>query len=106
MRDLFSRCADRIGAAREAGVPIYAGSDAGGVMPHGLIAAEVEALKGIGMSPTEALGAACWDARSWLGRPALADGAPADLLCFVADPRGGAGVLSRPDLVILRGRIY
>lgn len=106
MRDLFSRCSDRIGAAREAGVAIYAGSDAGGVMPHGLIAAEVEALKGIGMSPTDALGAACWDARSWLGRPVLADGAPADLLCFADDPRGGAGVLSRPDLVILRGRIY
>jgi len=106
MRDLHARCAERIGAAREAGVPIYAGSDAGGVLPHGLIAQEVEALKGIGMSPTEALGAACWDARSWLGRPALAEGAPADLLCFAADPRGGPGVLSRPDLVILRGRIY
>ena len=106
MRDLFSRSAERIGAAREAGIPIYAGSDAGGVMPHGLIAAEVEALKGIGMSPTEALGAACWDARSWLGRPVLADGAPADLLCFADDPRSGVGVLSQPDLVLLRGRIY
>lgn len=106
MRDLHARCAERIGAAREAGVPIYAGSDAGGVLPHGLIAQEVEELKGIGMSPTEALGAACWDARSWLGRPALAEGAPADLLCFAVDPRSGPGVLSRPDLVILRGRIY
>ncbi|MCB0926043.1 MAG: amidohydrolase family protein [Mycobacterium sp.] len=106
MRDLHRHCAERIGAAREAGVPIYAGSDAGGVMPHGVIAEEVEALKGIGMSTTEALGAACWDARSWLRRPALADGAPADLLCFADDPRAGPAVLSRPDLVILRGRIY
>ena len=106
MRDLHARCRARIGAAREAGVPIYAGSDAGGAMAHGLIAEEVEALKGIGMTPTQALGAACWDARRWLGRPALADGSTADLLCFTDDPRSGPGVLSRPDLVILRGRTY
>jgi imidazolonepropionase-like amidohydrolase len=106
MRDLYARCRRRIGSAREAGVPIFAGSDAGGAMAHGLIADEVEALKGIGMTPTEALGAACWDARRWLGRPVLVDGAPADLLCFATDPRSGAAVLSRPDRVILRGRVY
>ena len=106
MRDLYARCRQRIGAAREAGVPIYAGSDAGGSMAHGLISDEVEALKGVGMTPTEALGAACWDARRWLGRPALVDGAPADLLCFAEDPRTAAGVLARPDRVILRGRVY
>ncbi|MGI9164222.1 MAG: amidohydrolase family protein [Mycobacterium sp.] len=106
MRDLYTRCPGRIGAAREAGVPIYAGSDAGGNIAHGRIAEEVAALAGIGMTPTEALGAASWDARKWLGRPALADGAPADLLCFIDDPRGGPQVLSRPDRVILRGRVY
>ena len=58
------------------------------------------------MTPTEALGAACWQARKWLGRQALADGAPADLLCFTEDPRSGPEVLSRPDRVILRGRVY
>lgn len=106
MRDLHSRRWQRIGAAHEAGVPIYAGTDAGGRMSHGLIAGEVEALKGIGMTPTEALGAACWQAREWLGRNLLADGSPADLLCFTEDPRSGPEVLSRPDLVILRGRVY
>ena len=106
MRDLHARFRKRIGAAREAGVRIYAGSDAGGSLPHGLIAQEVDALKEIGMTPTEALAAACWDARDWLGRPALADGAPADLLCFGSDPRSGRAVLSRPDRVILRGRVY
>jgi len=106
MRDLYARFRQRIGAAREAGVPIYAGSDAGGTMAHGLIADEVEALKGIGMTPTEALGAACWDARRWLGRPALADGAPADLVCFADDPRSGAGVLSKPDRIVLRGSVF
>ena len=106
MRDLYARCHDRIGAAREAGVPIYAGSDAGSSIAHGRIADEVQALVGIGMSATDALGAACWDARSWLGRPALADGAPADLLCFAEDPRSGPPVLSRPDRIILRGRVF
>jgi imidazolonepropionase-like amidohydrolase len=32
-----------------------------------------------GLSRAAALGAACWTARSWLGLPGLADGAPADL---------------------------
>ena len=106
MRELYARSGERIAAAHEAGVPVYAGTDAGGLMPHGQIAREVEALAGIGMSPTDALGAACWDARAWLGRPALVDGAPADLLCFTEDPRNGAAVLSRPDRVILRGRVF
>jgi len=106
MRDLHARAAGRIAAAREAGVPIYAGSDAGTMVAHGRIADEVEALKGIGMSPTEALGAACWDARRWLGRPGLDHGGSADLLCYSRDPRRGPGVLNHPDLVILRGKTF
>jgi imidazolonepropionase-like amidohydrolase len=106
MRDLHERCYPRIAAAREAGVPIYAGTDAGSMVAHGRIADEIDALKGIGMSPTGALGAASWDARGWLGRPALEHGAPADLVCYVDDPRSGAGVLNSPALVILRGRVF
>ena len=106
MRELYAHSRERVGAAHDAGVPIYAGTDAGGNIAHGLIADEVEALKGIGMTPTDALGAASWSARGWLGRPALADGAPADLLCFGADPRSGPAALSRPDRVILGGRVF
>ena len=106
LRDLHARCHGRIAAAREAGVPVYAGTDAGSMIKHGRIANEVEALKGIGMSPTEALGAACWDARRWLGRPSLDHGASADLLCYAGDPREGPGALNRPDLVILRGNVF
>ncbi len=105
MRELYASCPARIGAAREAGVPIYAGSDAGGNIAHGRIAEEVAALVRIGMTPTDALGAASWDAREWLRRSALEDGAPADLLCFTSDPRDPK-VLSHPDRVILRGRVY
>ena len=106
MRDLYARCPGRIAAAVAAGVPVYAGSDAGSLIAHGRIADEVEALKGIGMSPTAALGAACWDARAWLGRPGLDHGAAADLLCYAEDPRQGPGVLTQPDLVILRGNTF
>jgi imidazolonepropionase-like amidohydrolase len=106
MRDLYVRCPERVAAARDAGVPLYAGSDAGSMVAHGRIADEVEALKGIGMSPTEALGAACWDARRWLGRPGLDHGASADLLCYSEDPRSDPAVLNRPDLVVLRGKTF
>ena len=106
MRDLYASCRQRVGAAREAGVPIYAGTDAGSMVVHGRVADEVAALRGIGMSPTDALGAASWDARKWLGRSGIEHGAPADLLCFAEDPRTGPQVLSVPDVVILRGKVY
>jgi imidazolonepropionase-like amidohydrolase len=106
MRDLYRSARERIGAAREAGIPIFAGTDAGSMVAHGRIAEEVDALKGIGMTPTEALGAACWDARRWLGRPALEHGASADLVCYADDPRAGSTVLNHPDVVILRGRVF
>ncbi len=106
MRDLYATCYPRIGAAREAGVPIYAGTDAGSMVAHGRIADEVEALKGIGMSPTEALGAASWDAREWLGRPGLEHGA---VPIWSATPTIRAWVLevlNNPEIVILRGRAF
>lgn len=106
MRDLHATCHQRVGAAHEAGVPIYAGTDAGSMIVHGRIADEVDALKRVGMSPTAALGAACWDAREWLGRPALEHGASADLICYADDPRAGAAVLNDPALVMLRGRVF
>jgi imidazolonepropionase-like amidohydrolase len=106
MRDLYARCYPRIAAAREAGVPIYAGTDAGSTVAHGRIADEIDALARMGMTPTEALGAACWDARAWLGRPGLEHGASADLVCFSDDPRRGVAVVNNPDVVILRGKAY
>jgi len=105
MRDLYASCSARVGAAHDAGVPIYAGTDAGGTIAHGRIADEVAALTTIGMSATDALGAACWDARAWLGRPVLEYGASADLVCYDQDPRV-PGVLDHPALIMLRGRVF
>lgn len=105
MRRLHSRRYQTIGAAYEAGVAVYAGTDAGGVLPHGLVAAEVRELARAGMPPAEALGAASWNARHWLGRPVLEEGAPADLVVYPVDPRVDLAVLSSPQRVVLRGRV-
>ena len=86
MRELYATSRERVAAAHDAGVPIFAGTDAGGTIAHGRIADEVEALKTVGLSPTDALGAASWDARRWLGRPTLEHGASADLVCYTEDP--------------------
>ncbi len=104
MLDLHARRYDTIGAAHEAGVPVYVGTDAGGALAHGLAAQEVERLTRCGLSPVEALDAGTWAARAWLGRPALEEGAGADLLVLPEDPRTDVGVLRAPRAVILRGR--
>jgi imidazolonepropionase-like amidohydrolase len=93
-----------IRAAYDAGVAIYAGTDAGGVLPHGLIGEEVRELASYGLSAKDALGAASWRARSWLGLDDnLAEGTTADLLVFDADPLRDLSVLGRPARVVLRG---
>jgi len=106
MMGLWRRRRETIGAAHEAGVPIYAGTDAGGVLPHGLIAEEVRELTGYGLSPYDALGAASWRARDWLGLPGtLAEGAPADLVVYDADPLVDLAILKHPRRIVLRGRV-
>jgi imidazolonepropionase-like amidohydrolase len=103
MRELHNRRYATVSAAREAGVPVYVGTDAGGALPHGLVAGEVAELVHTGMSPLQALDAACWSARAWLARPGLEDGAPADLVVYPADPRQVPAVLAHPTAVMLRG---
>ena len=104
MRRLFETRYDVIGAAHEAGVPIYCGTDAGGQLPHGLVADEVVELNKAGLSPVEAIDAATWGARRWLGRPALAEGESADLVVYQDDPRADLTEMKRPHAIVLRGR--
>ena len=105
MRALHARRLGVFGAAREAGVPLYAGTDAGGYLPHGLVGSEIEALGQV--CPADyALGAGSWRARAWLRQPdTLGEGVPADLVAFPTDPRADLGVLRRPTLVVLRGAV-
>jgi imidazolonepropionase-like amidohydrolase len=92
-----------VAAAHEAGIAVYAGTDAGGALAHGRIADEVEALAEAGLPKVVALAAATWAARQWLGRDGLGEGAPADLVVLDADPREDLRVLRAPRAVVLRG---
>ena len=103
MTDLYARMPATIMAAYEAGVPIYAGSDGGGISRHGNIAGEVEALVRIGMPAHDALGAASWRAREWLGVDGLTEGASADFVVYDRNPVEDLSVLRTPSAVVLRG---
>jgi imidazolonepropionase-like amidohydrolase len=106
MLALHARRRETIMAAYDAGVPIYAGTDAGGVLPHGGIADEVAELAAYGMPPDYALGAASWRAREWLGwNAALDEGAAADFVVYPRDPRADLTALREPTAVVLRGQV-
>lgn len=107
MRAMHAAVDQRIGAAIEAGVPVFAGTDAGGMVEHGRIVDEIVALHRVGMSRADAIGAASWRAREWLGvqRPRDIDGAPADLVVYDRDPRLDLEVLRSPARLILRGAV-
>ncbi|MFD9093854.1 amidohydrolase family protein [Streptomyces collinus] len=105
MRRLHERRYDTVRGAHDAGIPVYVGTDAGGSLAHGLVAAEVAELVTAGLSPVAALSATSWGARAWLGRPGLEEGAPADLVVYESDPRADVRVLAAPRRVVLNGRI-
>ncbi|SNY49743.1 amidohydrolase family protein [Paractinoplanes atraurantiacus] len=88
-------------AAVEAGVTVLAGTD---TRPHGGIAREVRAMVAARVSPHEAIAAASWTARAYLGLPGLVEGAPADAVVYDADPRADLNLLGKPRAVILRGK--
>jgi imidazolonepropionase-like amidohydrolase len=88
-------------AAAEAGVRVLAGTDS---LPHGGIVAEIRALAEAGVRPHDALAAASWTAREYLGSAGLEPGAPADAVVYEEDPGKDLRRLADPVAVILRGR--
>ena len=104
MRELYAGAYRVVARAFEAGVPVYAGTDAGGGIEHGRIVDEVIALHAAGMPSANALGAASWAAREWLAGPSLTQAQPADLVVYPEDPRADLAVLRAPEMIILRGR--
>lgn len=105
MRALHARVGGTVSAAIEAGIPVYAGTDAGGGIDHGRIVDEIVALHEVGMSAERALAAASWSARSWLGWSNLDEGSAADLLAYDTDPRTDLAALRAPARIVLRGRV-
>jgi imidazolonepropionase-like amidohydrolase len=105
MRRLYAQSGAVVRAAYEAGVPVFAGTDAGGGIEHGLIADEVHALHAAGLPAEAALAAASWGARRWLGLSCIEEGAPADLVVYDTDPRADLDTLRRPQRMLLRGRL-
>lgn len=89
-------------AAAEAGVLILAGTDSAD--HHGDVANEVALLATTGIRIEDALGAASWNARRFLGRPGVEEGAPADLTVYERDPRADVAVTD-PARVVLKERI-
>ena len=53
----------------------------------------------------QALAAASWRAREFLGLPAIQEGAPADLVAFDRNPLEDPTVLSGPRLIVLDGMV-
>jgi len=105
MRAMAIGYPDVLRAAYDAGVTLHVGSDAGGVLPHGLVAREIQALQAAGVPASAALAAGSWAAREWLGLPGIAEGAPADLVAYAADPRADLATLDAPARIVLRGRV-
>lgn len=102
MRALHASHLEVMGKAMDAGVAIYAGTDAGGRLVHGRIAQETDLLAKVGGAEF-ALGAASWRAREWLGAPNINPGEPADFVCYPRDPRKDISVVHTPTAIVLKG---
>jgi imidazolonepropionase-like amidohydrolase len=105
MLDLHQRVRETVGKAIEAGIPVYAGTDAGGGIAHGRLVDEIVALHETGMTTEQALGAASWTARGWLGWSGIRESSPADIVAYDADPRADLNALRAPKRLVLRGRV-
>jgi imidazolonepropionase-like amidohydrolase len=105
MMALWERRLERVGEAYDAGVRIFAGTDAGSVIRHGRIADEILALHQAGLPMAAALDAACWSAREWLGADGVAEGARADVVVCREDPRTRPEAVRDLSHVVLGGRI-
>jgi imidazolonepropionase-like amidohydrolase len=105
MRALWERRAERVLEAFEAGVTVYAGTDAGSVIKHGRIVDELQALHAAGLPAAAALDAGAWAARDWLGADGITEGAAADVLVCAGDPRRNLATLLELQNIVLRGDV-
>ncbi|MBZ2195993.1 amidohydrolase family protein [Occultella gossypii] len=105
MRAMYARRYAQVRDLHDAGVRLFLGTDAGGTIGHGRIADEAAELVRAGLPVAAVVAAASWLARDYLGRPGIADGAPADVVVYPADPREDIAVLAHPSAVIRAGHL-
>jgi imidazolonepropionase-like amidohydrolase len=105
MRSLWERRNERVLEAYEAGVSLFAGTDAGTVISHGRIVDELLALEAAGLPSSAALDAGAWGARAWLGADGIAEGASADVVVCADDPRESVSTLKSLRSIVLRGEV-
>ena len=105
MTSLWERRRERVLEAFEAGVSIYAGTDAGSVIKHGRIADEMQELHDAGLPPSAVLHASAWGARAWLGAQGHSAGAGADVVVCREDPRRVLATVHQLGHVVLRGNV-
>ena len=104
MRDLHERRYDTVAAAYDAGIPVYVGTDAGGSLPHGLVATEVAELARAGLPPPRRSTRPAGVPAPGSAGPGLEEGAEADLVVYPQDPLEDLAALATPSRVVLRGR--
>lgn len=103
LRTGWERMPGLTASAVEAGVTVLAGTD---VIPQAHVLDEVRCLVELaGLSTTQALAAASWTARQFLGLPGLEEGGLADVVGYRRDPRTDLSLLPSPDVVVLRGEV-
>lgn len=105
MRRMFARRYEHVREMYDAGVRLLVGTDAGGTIAHGMLPAEVAEMVRAGVPAADAVAAASWRTRAYLGRPGIEEAAPADVVVYAADPREDVAVLAHPSAVVLRGAI-
>ncbi len=105
MSAMFDRRYEQVLDLYSAGVQILVGTDAGGTIAHGQIANECQELVRAGIPAPDVVGFATYKARHFLGHPAIAHGAPGDAVVYTGDPRVDITELTRPQTVILGGKI-
>jgi imidazolonepropionase-like amidohydrolase len=105
MRRLHTARYDRTRDAHDAGIRLLVGTDAGGVLGHGIVHDELDELSRAGLTAADILDAAAFAPRAFLGEPVLEDGAPADLLVLPRDPRQDHRALRERRHVVLGGRV-
>jgi imidazolonepropionase-like amidohydrolase len=104
LHNAYDRIPTMVALAATTGVRVFAGTDAG-QHPHGILIQQAQLIHAAGVPAKQALAAASWDARAYLGLPGIEAGAPADLIVYASDPRADLATLSHPELIVLDGQV-